>query len=609
MKKNVWKIVLLILIGILSCHVKMLGCFPFVAIWFIAVYMEGVYRNAFVTFMYLWMMLWLPIASLCRYGISLLVWMVVIAIAQRMHINMKRITQSVLAGLIMIGVCYGGTLFTAMDMQTMIIAVLEGMLVAGLGFVLNRMIAGFLQWNVGKQPSETKVSSQVQSYSVAMSGLAKSIGEMVHPNGEEEIIDVTAMRRELRQRICGSCTKCSLCFSQTGDMAATLDLLVETIDGGEEISEDLRRRIYMQCERAEVLIHEAVNIFEKMELNISWYRRLCEHREMIAGQINAMAYVMGECIEEEKLCDDKERWHILQMHYYLKDAGLKVSKIHIFKRKNGIYRITMELASRWGNCISIKDVLEQLNACMSSAFVSHQDNRSIVGREKAEYIFVSEPKVECTYGVAKMVQQGQEVSGDSFRAGRCSNDKFVLALSDGMGSGRAASIESETVVDLLFQFVEAGFAMDVALRLMNAAMIFGAEKERYSTLDACIVDEYTGIIEFYKVGAHVSFVRRKNHVEVIGAESLPMGSTVTIDTIPNRSYLEPGDYLVMVTDGVLEYLHVDNPIGLLQDLIGELQDADAATFSRKIMERVMLFTGGVVKDDMTVLTLKTTEKR
>lgn len=608
MKKNVWKMVLLILIGILSCHVKMFGCYPFVVVWFVAVYMEEFYRNAFVSFMFLWMALWLPITSLCRYGISILVWMVIVAIASRMHINMRRIWQSFLAGLVVIGVCYGGTIFSVLDMQTAVTAALEGMLITGLGFLTNRGVSFFIQWNVSVRRQEQSVPSQVQTYSAAMAGLAKSIGDMVHPQDMQETVDIAAMQQELQQRICGPCNKFNLCYSQAGDMTAVLEQLIETIDQGEEIDEALHKKIYTQCERAEVLIHEAVSIFEKMELNVSWYRRLCEHREMIAGQIDAMAYVMGECIEDEKLCDDKERWRILKMRYNLKDAGIKASKIHYYQRKNGVCRVTMELATKWGNCITMKEVLEHLNACMNSPLISHEQNRSIVGREKASYVFVSAPKLECSYGVAKMVQMGQEVSGDSFRAGRCMEEKFVMALSDGMGSGRTASIESETVVDLLFQFATAGFAMDVALRLMNAAMIFGAEKERYSTLDTCIVDEYTGIVEFYKVGAHVSFIRRKNHVEVIGAESLPMGATVTIDTIPNRSYMEEGDYLVMVTDGVLEYLHVENPIALLQDLIGELPDTDAATFSRKIMERIMLFTGGVVQDDMTILTLKTMER-
>lgn len=298
----------------------------------------------------------------------------------------------------------------------------------------------------------------------------------------------------------------------------------------------------------------------------------------------------------------------MQIRYHLRDVGLRVSKMHFYRRKNGSGRMVMDLATRWGSCVTIKEVLGHLDGCSSCRWISSEGNRSIVGRDKATYVFLQKPKIMCSYGVAKMVQTGQEISGDSFRAGRCDGCKFVMALSDGMGSGPQANRESDTVVDMFFRFVESGFSVQVALRLMNAAMIFGADTERFSTLDACLVDEYTGIVDIYKVGAHVSFVKRKDSVEVVGAESLPMGAMATVDTVPHRSYLEEGDFLVMVTDGVLEYLHVDNPVEVLQDMIEEMESADAATFSRKIIERMMLFTGGVVQDDMTVLTLKAMER-
>jgi stage II sporulation protein E len=150
--------------------------------------------------------------------------------------------------------------------------------------------------------------------------------------------------------------------------------------------------------------------------------------------------------------------------------------------------------------------------------------------------------------------------------------------------------------------------MEVTLRMMNAAMIFGAEKERFSTLDVCLVDGHTGIADIYKVGAHVSFIKHKNSVEIVDAASLPMGAGTKVDTVPNRCFLASGDMLVMVTDGVLEYLHVSDPVETLQTLLLEMSESDAATFSRKIMERILLFTGGKVQDDMTILTLKAQER-
>ncbi len=609
MNKKIWKLILLIAVGALSCHVKMLGCFPFLAVWFVAVYMEDYYRRAFVAFMYLFMFLWLPIAGLCRYGITLLVWMAVMGIFGRMGLGMRRIVQSILAGIISVGIYYGGAVMSVIEDQEMVLTLLEGMLIAGLGFIVNHGVAMFLQWEAPeKRKAPVELPEQVQNYSVAMSGLAKSIQTMIQPMTVSDGDNRITIEQELKHRICVPCERYPLCFGECGTMVAVIGELARTVEEREEIDKNLREQIYTQCQRAEVLIREAVSVFEKLELNMAWYRRLCEHREMIAGQIDAMAYVMGECLEEERICDGKERWRLMQIKYRLRDAGFKVAGLHIYRRRNGACRIQAELSTRLRNCVTQKEVLEIMNACCSTEMIAGEKNRNIIGRERTIYEFVSKPKIVCDYGIAKMVQEKQEVSGDSFRAGQSTPGKFVMCLSDGMGSGKEARMESETVVDLLFQFAQAGFAMDVSLRLMNAAMIFGADRERFSTLDVCEVDEDTGIVDFYKVGAHVSYIRHKSRVEIIDAQSLPMGAAGMGEITPERCYLEPGDCLVMVTDGVLEYLHVENPVEALQDMIREMEPCQPAVFSRKLLERILLFTGGRVLDDMTVLTLKTEER-
>ena len=65
--------------------------------------------------------------------------------------------------------------------------------------------------------------------------------------------------------------------------------------------------------------------------------------------------------------------------------------------------------------------------------------------------------------------------------------------------------------------------------------------------------------------------------------------------------LENGDFLVMVTDGVVEYLHVKEPEETLSGIIEEITTENAGVLAKTIMDRVMLFTGGHAKDDMTIL--------
>ena len=611
MKDQVARILVCLVLGALACHVKMLGCYPLVAIIFGAFYLEEENRRVCVPFLYLWMVLFLPIASLFRYGIVFLVWMVVLAIFWHMHVALRHFGQAVLLGMILVAVSYGGSVMTAahhMRMPWIFIPPLEGMLVAGGTYVVAWAL-GICEAMIAKTSKKRKhAKTQMPSpYSRAMSGLAKSMGALVCPQESKTDVGIV-MQQELKERICGRCGHYDVCFATGSEMAVTMESLFTQAQNGQVLDPALEEKIEQQCERAELLIREALGIFERTELNMSWYRRLCEHREMIAGQMDAMAYFMEDAMEQEELCDEKERLHMAKIRFQLREAGLRVWELHFYRRKNGTCRIVMELAARPGICITSKEVLAMLESCVSEPLVMAEENRNIVGRDRARYVFVTRPKISCTYGVSKMLQQKQTISGDSFGTKRLENGTFVMALSDGMGSGTRVHEESDTVVNLFLQFMEAGFLADMALRLMNAAMIFGADAERFSTLDACIIDEYTGIVDFYKVGAHVSFVRHKRRTEVIEASSLPMGASSSLDTLPSRSYLEPGDYLVLVTDGVLEYLQVEDAVEMLRELIQELTDTDAVTFARKIMERVLLFTGGTIADDMTVLVLKALER-
>ena len=76
-----------------------------------------------------------------------------------------------------------------------------------------------------------------------------------------------------------------------------------------------------------------------------------------------------------------------------------------------------------------------------------------------------------------------------------------------MGSGSAACKESEMVLDLVERFLEAGFSVETAIRMMNSAMVMKGESDLYSTVDLCMVNLYDGAADFYKIGAAGSFIR------------------------------------------------------------------------------------------------------
>ena len=122
-----------------------------------------------------------------------------------------------------------------------------------------------------------------------------------------------------------------------------------------------------------------------------------------------------------------------------------------------------------------------------------------------------------------------------------------------------------------------------------------------STIDISSLDLYEGSCSFYKVGAAAGFIKHGTMVESLVSTSLPVGSFYGMDIEKTEYQLSEGDFIIMMTDGALEDLHVPDPVSTMEEIIETVQTNHPGKMAEKILERVLAFTGGFVRDDMTVL--------
>lgn len=230
------------------------------------------------------------------------------------------------------------------------------------------------------------------------------------------------------------------------------------------------------------------------------------------------------------------------------------------------------------------------------------DARTFISKEPMAYVFYEDTMFRSVQGIARLKKDEAQISGDNFSFLELDRGEMVLGISDGMGSGSTACKESEMVLDLVERFLEAGFSAETAIRMMNSTMVMKGEEDLYSTVDLCKINLYDGEADFYKIGAAATFIKHGDEVSCISSSSLPVGAKTQIDVESSRRKLENGDFVVMMTDGVLEYLHVPKPEETMREIIGSIQTNNPGILAKRIVERVMLFTGGKVQDDMTVLT-------
>ena len=225
----------------------------------------------------------------------------------------------------------------------------------------------------------------------------------------------------------------------------------------------------------------------------------------------------------------------------------------------------------------------------------------LITKELTTISFVEDVNFRVLYGAAKVTKDKENISGDNYMCITEDDGQFFMCLSDGMGSGLEACRESEKVVDLLEQLVESGFSGETAARMVNSVLNLQTRNGKFSTVDIGIVDLYSGICHFLKAGASATFIKRDHWVEAISSESPALGLVCQADYESFTKKLYDGDFLIMVTDGVLDGLPPEQAEDILKEIILQTNANAAQELGRGILERVLSLCEYKAADDMTVL--------
>ena len=126
--------------------------------------------------------------------------------------------------------------------------------------------------------------------------------------------------------------------------------------------------------------------------------------------------------------------------------------------------------------------------------------------------YISEDKFALQLGLARLPKTGNDVSGDSCIQVKLDDNKHMVALSDGMGSGVVAKKSSQIVTRLLKQTLSAGFDKEDSMELINSTIKLSTE-EIYATMDVAIFDLYKGVVEFIKNGCCRTYIKNKQNIE------------------------------------------------------------------------------------------------
>lgn len=373
---------------------------------------------------------------------------------------------------------------------------------------------------------------------------------------------------------------------------------------------DSREDDYVAKNDIDEILRVINSSYRVSKLNFIWKKKLDENKKTMSSQLNgvseALSNLANQITKEE---DDIYKPQKEQIKKLLEEKEIILKDITIKQEESGKYLINLYT----GVCESVdgkecgaKKIARILTKVLSDKMTLQKQKCGLrANDDTCVFTFTSEDQFTLQVGLAKAKKAESIISGDTTLQTRLEDGKYLLAISDGMGSGPEARKSSKIAIKMLERLLKSGFNNDTALKLINTTISANTDEDMYATLDVSILDLFKGNMKFIKNGACPTFIKRNENVEILKAIALPTGILDNVDLIEYNYDLKDGDIVVMCSDGILdsnkEYMNRDLWI---QEILEQMESDDAQRIADIILKEAVDNDFGKEKDDMTVIAYK-----
>ena len=348
--------------------------------------------------------------------------------------------------------------------------------------------------------------------------------------------------------------------------------------------------------------------------NFIWQKKMDENNKNVSVQLQNVSKAISNIATGIKEDVDKFEQEKNEIKSLLHERDIAVDDISVKEESTGRKIATVYTSicdNENGQKCPVKQVDKVISKVLDDKFILQDQQCGIrLNKNVCSYTYISDDKYLLQVGVAKAKKDDSIVSGDSISQIKLADGKYLLAISDGMGSGSEASKNSKIAISMLERLLSSGFDKETSINLINAAIMNANKEEMYATLDIQILDLYAGKMEILKNGACPTYVKRNKNVTIIKSNSLPTGimSEINVDTYDKD--LENGDIVVICSDGIIESnKEYANKELWIKYLLEEIQTDSPEKIADIILHEAIDNDFGKAKDDMSVIAFKVNKKR
>ncbi len=351
-------------------------------------------------------------------------------------------------------------------------------------------------------------------------------------------------------------------------------------------------------------IVRTINVSYKVaKSDFIWKKKIAQNKKNVEKQLKGVSKAiesMAKGLEDDIVNEEKyarEKQEIIEL---LGQKGIEIQDIVIKKENRFIIEIYLSENLETAKLETIEKILTKV---LGEKIVLNEE--AVVGKKLS---FLSDDKYVMAMGTASMTKSKSKLSGDSTLTIRLKDGKYLVAISDGMGSGKEAKTSSSNALRLLENLLLSGFDKNISLDLINNALI-NQNKESFATLDIAIVDLYSGNVEFIKSAACPTYIKHGKKVQMVKSNSLPTGIVEGSKIQTFDKDIESGEIMLLCSDGILDSnVEYKNKELWIKYLLEDIETTNTQKIANLILEEAVDNNYGVAKDDMSVLVCKFRKK-
>lgn len=361
-------------------------------------------------------------------------------------------------------------------------------------------------------------------------------------------------------------------------------------------------------------IIKAINYaYKTSKSDFIWEEKIKSNKKNVQAQldgvskaITSIAVKIEEAVEQNNDYTEEKR----KVMAALEIKEILVEEIEISENENRHFiDVYLKENSKTSNNTDAEKIQKILEKVFKEDLMQNEAKTKKLNKQgKRVFSYISADKYIIQIGQASKNKKDSIISGDSVLQIRLNDGKYLIALSDGMGSGPEARKSSQIAIKMLERLLMSGFDKDTSIDLINST-IMNANEEIFATLDIAIIDLYNGKIEFIKNGACPTYVKNNKKVQIVKSLSLPAGILNDITLTTYDKDIENQDIIVMCSDGIIDSnIEYKNKELWLKYMLEDIETVNCQKIADIILNEAIDNNYGVPKDDMSIMVCKLIEK-